>query len=430
MKNFKFIILTICIAAFISCEKDNGVDYIHEKSPEARITEKIEAYSKILTKPAEGWIGYYSPNKFYGAFTLLANFDENGSVLLNSDFNAGGDSNGSVSYRLDKTDNIELVFESHGLLHEIFELENNGVNGDFSFNVISVTDEEIVLEGKLDPIDDITRLILKPAKKSDWDLDPIYKMIENLNGDINKSYFRNVLHNDNRIASFKFNAATRLCSFMYPINEFRDSIIIQPVSIKPNGIEFLLKPEVNNVVLKGEFLYDESTAAFINAEENLKIIYDDIPVTLEYYGFGLKNNIRYNYLEPEKSSQAFTVFLDEYYAFLEGYGVSISRIYMRDLTSDDPYLHIYTNYGNIWASVTYEVKEDGKVYFELTGESNVNLAVGEFWHTLLNPLFEVIIGSEKGYFIENTGGLLNYSNGTVTLINADEPKYTINYYDF
>ncbi|MBL6647131.1 MAG: carboxypeptidase-like regulatory domain-containing protein [Flavobacteriaceae bacterium] len=96
-----------------------------------------------------------------------------------------------------------------------------------------------------------------------------------------------------------------------------------------------------------------------------------------------------------------------------------------------PNLHIYTSAGRVRAYVTYEVKDDEKVYFSLTGESNVDLSEGEIWHTILNPLLEIIIGSETGYFIENTGGLLSYSNNdTVTLINADHPKYAINYYDF
>lgn len=429
MRKFKFILMVIVAIIFINCEKDNSVEYLHDEAPNERIIKKIDGYTKTLTSAEHGWIGYYSPNKFFGAFTFLSKFNTDGSVVLNSDYNTGA-SNGKSLYRLDKTDKVELVFETHGLLHDIFEINNNSINGDFTFNIISANENEIVLEGKLDPVDDVTRLTLTPAKETDWDLDPIYDMLKNLDGAVDSSYFRNVLHNDKPIASFKFDSQTRLCSFLYPINELRDTLITQPVSIKPNGIEFLLNPEVNGVVLKGEFNYESGKAAFVNSAENLKILYGEIPVALEYYDFGLKNNIRYNFLEPNKSSKAFDTFLQGYYAMISGYGVTISRIYIRDLGQSTPYLHIYTNYGNIRADVDYEVKDDGKVYFSLTGASNVSLNPGDIWHTVLNPLLEVIIGSKKGYFIEDTGGLLNYSNGTVTLINADEPKYAINYYDF
>lgn len=430
MRKFKLILIIAVTAIFINCEKDNGVEYLHNESPNERIVKKIDAYTKILTSPEHGWVGYYSPNKFYGAFTLLSKFSTNGSAVLSSDYKLGA-SDGESLYRLDKTDKVELVFQTHGLLHDIFELENNSINGDFAFNIISADENEVVLEGKLDPKGDVTRLILKPAKESDWNLDPIYDMINNLAGADDKSHFRNVLHNDKPIASFKFNSKTRLCSFLYPINEFRDTLITQPVSIKPNGIEFLLNPKVNGIVMEGDFDYDSNEAAFINSAGKLKIIHDDIPVALEYYEFGFKDNIRYNYLEPNKSSKAFDMFLQDYYDSIDNiYGLTITRIYIRDLGQSTPYLHIYTNLGNIWADVSYEIKDDGKVYFSLTGASNVDFNPGDIWHTILNPLFEVIIGSQKGYFIENTGGLLNFTNGTVNLINADEPKYVINYYDF
>lgn len=430
MKTSKLLLVLLSVLFFISCEQDNGIDYLYDETPNERITKRIDSYSKILSTPEHGWIGYYSPNKFFGAYTLLTRFNEKGSALLNSDFNLGKD-NGEVLYRLDKTDKVELIFETHGLLHKIFELGNNSINGDFVFNIISATEDEMVLEGKIDPEDDVTKLILTPAKAKDWELDGVYTMLENLNGGINNSYFRNVLHNDKPIASFKYNNSTRLASLNFPLSDTKDSIITQPISIKPNGIEFLLKPDINGVILKGDFVYNSTESAFINEAEKLKIEYADIPYAkLEYYNFGLKNGIRYNYLEPNKSSAAFDKFLSDYFDLIKDrYNVTISRIYIRDLSRDTAYMHIYTNYGRVWADVTYEIK-DGKVYFSLTGESNVDLSPGNTWHTILNPLFEVIIGSKKGYFVENTGGLLSYSNGTVTLINADEPKYAINYYDF
>jgi len=430
MKNFKYLILFITTAILLSCEADNGVDYLHDESPEARISKQIENYSMLLTGPENGWIGYYSPNKSYGAYTLLTRFNADGNVVINSDYNLGG-SNGEVLYRIDKTDKVELVFETHGLLHEIFETEDNSIDGDFAFNFISTSEEEIILEGKIDPTDDITRLVLTPAAESDWELDSVYEMINNLNNSAENSYFRNVTYNDESIASFKFNSITRLSSLLFSVSETKDSIISQPISIKPTGIEFLLKPEINGVVLDGEFLYDSQESAFINTEESLKIVHSDVPHLLEHYDFGARYNIRYNYLEPEKSSSAFDVFFNNYIeTVFADYGVSIDRVYIRDLNEEAPNLHIYTNAGRVRAYVTYEVRDDEKVYFSLTGDSNVDLSEGEIWHTILNPLLEVIIGSETGYFIENTGGLLRYTNGTVTLINADHPKYAINYYDF
>src|SRR6056300_1002372 len=101
MKNNLITLVTLLII-LIGCEKDNGVEYLYDETPVERINKATENYKSILIAPEEGWIGYYSPNNSFGAFTLLIKFDKDGNALLNSDYDSGN-SNGSVLYRVDKT---------------------------------------------------------------------------------------------------------------------------------------------------------------------------------------------------------------------------------------------------------------------------------------------------------------------------------------
>ncbi len=413
----------------MSCS-NNDVDPLFDQTINERTDALKTEYLNVLTVPENGWIGYYSPNKNFGAYTMLLDFEEDGGVSIKSDYQSDED---DITYRLDKTLKIELVFESASVFSDIFALNNNNNNGEFVFNILSATNEEIILESKLDYGDDVTIFKLHPATESDLDLDNIMTSVENISGDGNQSVFRNVLYNDEVIATFDFNASTRLTTVSY-IKDGETQSVSGPIAITADGFYFITPVDINGVILTS-FVYNETTNEYENTSENLRIIYDNIPgLPLPTHTFA-GASLRYNYIDYGRSSTAFDNLLNQ---VTENIATTrnryLSRVYIRNIlpsATGAPYVDIwYQNSSGttyyMYFYITYEFRDD-KVFFELTGETNSNAAS---YKTEMQPLLDAIVGSSSGYYIKDTGKLTGSSNTTVTLINADDPKYAIDYYEF
>jgi len=416
-----------------SCS-ENEVEPLFDQSINERTEALTAEYLDVLTAPENGWIGYYSPNENFGAYTMLIDFETNGDVTVDSDYEAGAYNN-TLTYRLTKSLKIELVFESTSAFSQIFSLNNNNNSGEFVFNILSATEDEVVLESKLDYGDDVTILTLNRASLEDLDLTNIYASVTNIATNFTDSSFRNVLLDDEIIASFDFDSESRIATISYFDSNGDFQSITSPIVITAEGFYFLNTVEVNGTLLTS-FVFDDEDKIYVNDADGLKIVYQDIPGPLKPYDFGLNGNGRYNYLELEKSSTQFNDFWsNEQFEYYLGTGATYypSTYYLRDLNSSLSYIQFYIAdastgdvIGSVWYDFVFEIQEDGKVYFTLTGDTNATAEQAD----LLSDLVEVILLSESGYYIVDTGGLLFYSNGTFSLINADNPIYNINYYDF
>lgn len=436
MKNiFKLIgkISMLLLLMFVSSCTDNEVEPLFEQSINERTDEFMSAYQDVLTKPENGWVGYYSPNKSFGAYAVVMKFDDDGNVKINSDYDEGIHDN-TITYRLDKTLKIEMVFESYSVFSEIFSLNDNANQGEFVFNVLSATDEEIVLESKLDYGDDVTVWTLTPAEATSTDFDPIYESAELIAGDGTNSVFRNILLNDDIIATFNYNISTRLVTVSY-LND--EDVIVSanaPIAITATGFSFLTPLDINGTSLTS-FTYNETDDLYENTTDGLKIIYDNIPglplTPTRFEGFV---NLRYNYVDTERSSTAFNNLYaktQEDFTNANG-GRTIYRFYLYNIlpaATGDPYLSIqYLSGGSSYSMNYYLEREiiDGKMYFEVTGQSGNADSRG----ATVVELVDAIVTSVSGFYMKYDGNFANYTNPTVTMINGDDPKYAINYYQW
>lgn len=422
--------ITIVLLLFVtSCTQDTSVDSLFEGSVNERAAALKSEYINVLTSAENGWIGYYSPNGSSGAYTLLLKFNKDGSVNMKSDWKVGAKDN-AITYRLDKTLKVELVFETYSILHDIFSENNNDNEGEFVFNMLEVTTTEISLESKTDNGyngEEITNFKIKPATAADWDLGGVYNMVGNLASDPTKSVFRNIIVDGAAVASYSYDDTSRLATVSY-MSDGQLKTVNVGVIVTPEGFDFIKPLDINGAVISS-FSWNATTSLFEDTPNKAVIKYDNVPgVPLAPYNFGvIQANGRYNYLEPQKSSKAFTNFYDSYtQSLISNYGVTVTRWYMRDIGSGLSYLDIWTSAGYIWYDFTYEIKADGKVYFTLTGDTNWPATYPQ----IFDPLIEVMVGSEKGYYIKGTGGLQGGSQATFSLINADNPSYETNYYGF
>ena len=432
MKNIFKLTTLILLTTFLSACTDNDVEPLFDQSVNER-TEALKAqYLEVLTAPEFGWIGYYSPNENSSEYAVLTNFDADGSVLIHSDYDSGSQ-NKSITYRLDKTLKIELVFETHAVFHEIFEINNNRNAGEFVFNVLSATDNEVILESKLDYGDDITILTLTRAVEADWNLELNYDSIDNLTGTGTESVFRNILLNNIAIATFDFDPLTRLVTIQY-LEDGEVKSVSGPILITKTGFNFLFLVEIKGTVLT-TFTFNESNNEHENVTDGLLIKYDNIPaVPLDAYDFGVRRDVAvFNGLERFKSSFPFNEFYDDFTTNLPSFGgtqLEITNVILWSLFEDSlvPYIEIRTNFGNFWFDTNFVVENGIVVFTPITPTSATN-APG-FLVPILQPLLDQMIGAPSGYYLKKTGGLLNFSNQTFSMINVDDPTMEINYYDF
>lgn len=404
-----------------ACDKENNTEYLFDKSINERFAEKKTEIINDLTAPANGWIGYYAPNGEVGAFTLLLKFDADGKVLMSSDYNQG-EEDATITYNVIKKQQIELVFETHAVLHAIYETNQNGIGGEYIFNIANTSENEVLLSSKTDngyAGDVVTELVLAPASAEDWNLDGVYESEANVVGNPTQSVFRNFKANGNPIASFSYNSATRVAQVAY-IDGNTVARINAPIQINKNGFCLVEPIDIGNSTLDC-FTYNAETEIF-ESSSGVTLMYDMEPgVPLAPYDFGVfAGAALLDKFELQRSSQNFQDFYASYMQLFAGYGVALDRVYLNDLDSA-PYIFFTTNFGNFWYDFTYEIKEDGKVYFTLTGATNAADV-----HFIFEPFLEKIFNT-NGHFIENTGKMIGYPNTTFALINADDPSLKINF---
>ena len=122
----------LCLILTISCNDDDGPRL---PSVEERVNEAISGLRNELTAPANGWQLEYQPRPDAGVFFMLLDFDENGEVRIQSDVavNNGEFYDQTITYRIDNALGLELILETYGVFHFLFEQEQANFGAEFEF---------------------------------------------------------------------------------------------------------------------------------------------------------------------------------------------------------------------------------------------------------------------------------------------------------
>lgn len=165
----KYLALVIFFLALVSCSSDTDPKL---PSVEERTATAIDDLLDELTSPSSGWRIDYRPTSETGSFFILMDFDDNGTVRIQSDIiaNEGEFRDQTISYRIDSSQGIELVLETYGVFHYLFELERASFGGEFEFVFVEEKSGNLLFTSKSDVGDDITQLLFEPAEANDSDL--------------------------------------------------------------------------------------------------------------------------------------------------------------------------------------------------------------------------------------------------------------------
>lgn len=161
----KWIVYILPLFFLISCtENDGDID-----SVEKRVQEAIDGLFDELNEPANGWKVVYTPTNASGGFFMLLDFALDGRVRVRTDVaaNDGEFLDHFMSYRVDNSMRLELIFETYGVFHYLFELDQTTFGAEFEFNYEGKEDGKLIFESKTDGGSNPTVLTFEPASASD-----------------------------------------------------------------------------------------------------------------------------------------------------------------------------------------------------------------------------------------------------------------------
>ncbi len=163
MHRFSIIIFCLSVLAF-SCREDND-----DLPPvEVRVKEAIDGLRNELIAPPNGWRLEYQPTDESGTFLILMKFSPDGNVNILSDVPDGNGEffNQTITYRIDNALGLELILETFGVFHHLFELDRATFGAEFEFLFKRKEGQDLIFES-LSDFSNPTILTLTPAGPND-----------------------------------------------------------------------------------------------------------------------------------------------------------------------------------------------------------------------------------------------------------------------
>ncbi|MEQ9415579.1 MAG: DUF4302 domain-containing protein, partial [Cyclobacteriaceae bacterium] len=158
------IAILIFLFITVSCTEDNT-----DLPPvEERVKEAIDGLKSDLTAPTNGWRLEYQPTEESGTFLILMKFTPDGNVNIKSDVpnNSGEFFNHTISYRVDNALGLELILETYGVFHYLFELDQATFGAEFEFLFKKKEGDGLIFQSISDTSNP-TQLVFTPAGAND-----------------------------------------------------------------------------------------------------------------------------------------------------------------------------------------------------------------------------------------------------------------------
>ena len=95
--------------------------------------------------PSNGWKLEYKPTNQSGVFFMLLEFDED-EVRIQSDVaeNSGEFFDHTIPWRVDNALGLELIYETYGVFHYLFELDAASFGAEFEWAFIEKAGDNLV----------------------------------------------------------------------------------------------------------------------------------------------------------------------------------------------------------------------------------------------------------------------------------------------
>lgn len=267
----KFNILMILVLLLSACT--SRVDDVFEKSSAVRITEEINRTQKTLIGAANGWVMEFYAATRYGGYNMICKFDENSMATVQNEIYDGVIA--TSHYKLEQSQGVVLSFDEYNEVMHFFSdpsnpagigMNGDGMEGDFEFRVISVSDEEIVLQGKKHG----SKVVMHPlALDEDWTdyLDAAMEMEDNMNA---SNYTFHI--GDKELA---LSSSYRTLNY---IDEETGKTTVYPFIFTPKGITFYNDFEYNGKAVK-DLIYSEEDGNCYAEDKSIYLEIKPVPLS-------------------------------------------------------------------------------------------------------------------------------------------------------
>lgn len=160
-----------------ACDKSDFENKF-DLSPDERLQERIATFKKALTAPEHGWVFHLNmgngvDNTVYG----IVKFNNDYTLKMENEIIPEAESEYTIFAEAD----IELVFNTYNNIITFFAEPNanlpEGYGTDLEYNLKSIEDDQIILEGKVLG----TKLKLVKASEEETSLEPLKKNVSYLN---------------------------------------------------------------------------------------------------------------------------------------------------------------------------------------------------------------------------------------------------------
>jgi len=160
-----FIAILIILLVVQGCNKDREAVL---PPVEERVTEAITNLRAELTAPANGWRLEYRPTNESGVFYMILEFDED-EVHIQSDVadNDGEFFEHTIPWRVDNALGLELIYETYGVFHYLFELDAASFGAEFEWTFIEKEGDNLIFRSISDIGSFPSTITLTPAAADD-----------------------------------------------------------------------------------------------------------------------------------------------------------------------------------------------------------------------------------------------------------------------
>jgi hypothetical protein len=168
-KGFLHFLGIFFIINMISCSTNDENQIL--PPAEDRVSAAVSELNSELLVPGNGWRINYKPTPTSGTYLVLMKFTEDGNVRIQSDLssNDGEFYDGTVPYRIDVKLSTELILETYGFFHFLFEQDQSTFGAEFEFSYKEKVGDNLVFESKTD-LGAKTVLTFEPAGPNDAQL--------------------------------------------------------------------------------------------------------------------------------------------------------------------------------------------------------------------------------------------------------------------
>lgn len=169
MKKPFYLLLTLSL--LFSCREQT--ENLFDKSADQRIAEAKQALKDDLVSAEHGWRLRYQPENESGSFWVILHFHENNKLLIESDLgvNDGEYFSDELTYRIDSSLGLELIFETYSMFSYLFEIDQATFLAEYEFDYVNKTPEgSLVFRSKSDPVGSKSILLFEKATADDTNL--------------------------------------------------------------------------------------------------------------------------------------------------------------------------------------------------------------------------------------------------------------------